>query len=588
MATLLVTIIFVIPLALFIQYYSILPQPLSFNPDSIQSIGAPSYFSSNIHADIVSINDLKHKWQLLFFHFFIKTELIPTLQTNELYSSSINNLLSRYNGFDATSYSMLLNKTIAYFSTIYIPSNHNHRDLLSMQRMIMLIHSKVSNIDNASSFNKAMDGIIKFQTLKSHMHQKRAFFNIHISKSAGTTLCDTAHLNAKYDAPKENCNIHGMGTPIKTPEYAAKSCKEIESMAQNFTFFAQESPMSGHHTSLKPTLCDNYFYILSVRRPITRIASTLTAWSTEHYWPFQILIKYRQNFDFYQDHLRDHQRCNASYFWMPNGDVFGPPVIGMDFQNFISHLFENEANDKSIETFKHNNFACHQQSTLGSQYRASDLTQIEWLGHTRKYGIKITEGFKDRVNADLIRAFSSNTLCRFIGYKHRDFESVYDALLDAKSFDVNVEHWLNAIDFMMMTDYVLPFDTAFEHQMWDIILNDLFDSRHKQKRRKFLQQQQRSKIFDRVRNRMNGKGDDAEQTNTKRDGFRWRQSTAKNPRLGGKIRTAEVLEAWNTNKDELEFINNLNMLDNELYKLSIWIANVDLAFRQRQANYKKI
>ena len=76
------------------------------------------------------------------------------------------------------------------------------------------------------------------------------FYNIHISKSAGTTICDTMSESAKKRVFRQNCNIPRMGTPIKTPIYTSRTCNKIDEIVNRddlkLRFIAQESPMSGH------------------------------------------------------------------------------------------------------------------------------------------------------------------------------------------------------------------------------------------------------------------------------------------------------------------------------------------------------
>ena len=73
-------------------------------------------------------------------------------------------------------------------------------------------------------------------------------------------------------------------------------------------------------------------------------------------------------------------------------------------------------------------------------YKKDDLTYIEWLDNDKKYAIKTTQGFKDRVNKRLIRGYCSNIYTRFIGFEHNDLESVYDALYEM-SDKLNINHW---------------------------------------------------------------------------------------------------------------------------------------------------
>ncbi len=286
--------IFTISYILLDHYYwhTIIPQQ-TFAINTIISssiIKPPEYFNSNINENnnIISINQVKQKWQLLFFYIFIKNELLPILLQNKLYSFSINNLLSKHPKLNKiskqnaiNSYNKLLDITFNYFSnsnsnSIQFVINNKH-NIISIRRYIIILHQTLS-INNASiSYEKMLNKFIELhksyiETIKTHKKYKRIFYNIHISKSAGTTICDTAVKNAGKRSTKQNCNLPNMGTPIKTLEYKAKSCEEIDNIVSshgNLEFIAQESPMSGHQKSMKPILCNKYSYILSIRKPMS-------------------------------------------------------------------------------------------------------------------------------------------------------------------------------------------------------------------------------------------------------------------------------------------------------------------------------
>ena len=61
----------------------------------------------------------------------------------------------------------------------------------------------------------------------------------------------------------------------------------------DWQLFARERSLySGNNQQNKPELCDEFIYILAFRNPINRIASMLSEFNREHYYPFQLLIKY--------------------------------------------------------------------------------------------------------------------------------------------------------------------------------------------------------------------------------------------------------------------------------------------------------
>ena len=135
---------------------------------------------------------------------------------------------------------------------------------------------------------------------------------------------------------------------------------------------------------------------------------------------------------------------------------------------------------------------------------------------------------------------------------------------------------------MFKIDFVLPFDTEFDHSIWQWLLYAMFESdlnetlEYSLKRRMREYHVRNNKMYQKVKMNVNKQNGVYERNDSlpNYDGFQWRQSRGK--RFGGKIKTFDVLNAWKPS--ERNFINNKNMLDNQLYALSDWIANADVVF----------
>ena len=85
----------------------------------------------------------------------------------------------------------------------------------------------------------------KYMDVKNKYAPK--YFNIHVSKNAGTSVCQTATKILHYKTYRNghNCNLIGFGTPFKRREAPKQTCAEINNMTSilGFEFFARERPL---------------------------------------------------------------------------------------------------------------------------------------------------------------------------------------------------------------------------------------------------------------------------------------------------------------------------------------------------------
>ena len=104
------------------------------------------------------------------------------------------------------------------------------------------------------------------------------FYNIHIPRSGGTSICNTFRANLGDDAVPHhfvwsNCNLrHNNGFYL---DGLLQSCSEQYRLSKeaNFSMIARESPMFGHLEEGHPILCDEFEYIFSFRNIEQRIES---------------------------------------------------------------------------------------------------------------------------------------------------------------------------------------------------------------------------------------------------------------------------------------------------------------------------
>merc|ERR1711971_1185570 len=105
---------------------------------------------------------------------------------------------------------------------------------------------------------------------------RRTWFLIHLSKSAGSTICATAtkqsmgYRTMKRPFAGHNCNLPKHLTPVKNDDRGLFDCKAIAALQKkvgDVEFMASERPITGKTTHEFPTLCDDFLYIFPIREP---------------------------------------------------------------------------------------------------------------------------------------------------------------------------------------------------------------------------------------------------------------------------------------------------------------------------------
>ena len=66
------------------------------------------------------------------------------------------------------------------------------------------------------------------------MSQKKAFFNIHASKSMGTSLCDTFGLLKYKTTESHNCNYEPSGLAPRNTKNWPNNCQNISCELSNY------------------------------------------------------------------------------------------------------------------------------------------------------------------------------------------------------------------------------------------------------------------------------------------------------------------------------------------------------------------
>ena len=608
--------------------------------------------------DILQINSIRNGWQRAFFEIFIIPNFMPSFSSHPSYADSIKELMQKHTDTpnlqdNIQRFNQLLHSTHSFFISPERQINLTeqkafvvsyHRQIISIRRYIMILHQYLHSDADDNNSLKILDIFVKMRltfvdAILNDAKYTKYWHLIHLSKSAGSSICQTSK-DIKYadlDQRGNNCNIPFHSPPIKTADAGIFSCRQIESIRQRegVEFVASERPMTGHTVSNKPTHCNGFLYILPVRNPLKRIASTISEYNNIWYFPFQILTLYPNGhvgkgmMKGMDNPLKLRKRmkplkCIRRLITIRN-QTYGSLRTGDDYSDFLQRLFENEDEETEVDVMWYDNFRCQDESPLESEhehlYRATDMTHIQWFGKDKKFAIKTTEGFKDRSNISLLRGYCSNTLTRWIGYQNVNGSNATYSLLFEKSSKINITHWINAVDFMIMTDYILPFDSRFDHRIWKFALQDLwnFKPKRKSKERRNWYGRISSKMSRRLTGRQEvtdkiarmkklrakrkrGKGKHVEIERRRRrfpKGRRWQRFRQQFPEWFGnytinktewrhahisydgvegeaKVSSRQFSRSW-TNEDR-KWIHQKNLLDMGLFKMAEYIADADANF----------
>eukprot|EP01083_Nonionella_stella_P186876 685409_1 len=306
-------------------------------------------------------------------------------------------------------------------STLYIRnSSYSLHELLLLKRSIAL-SCLVMPFD--CSKKQILDTINHKLNVSTEQRARKdpIYFNIHLSKSAGTTICATFRTNGAM-VSKSNCNVKPYTGAMFIPRNKDKgpqSCGFMTRLAKRhgYKLIASEGPMHGNNRHLHPELCDSFIYILPFRNPLERLLSAL-----------QMMYE-----------LRGRELNMVHVF----------PQLGTkdrDYNQWVNGFRNN--------TIFHKLFVEKHYDT--------------WLKQNR-YNSAIWK---------LLLSYLSNAMVRFIGYelpprhKMQTWNGMYEdyEVVNNRSNDI---HFYNAIKYMMQCDYVLPMSNRTLDPMWDVLRMDI-------------------------------------------------------------------------------------------------------------------
>ena len=324
------------------------------------------------------------------------------------------------------------------------------------------------------------------------MSPKLSFFNIHVSKSMGSSICETSKRSGLKRIEGSNCHVRPQGHPPPFGHDSKESCDFIKSNVNklHLDIIAQENPLSGNLDSKLniPKLCDDFDYILALRNPIERLFSNFREYCQLWFYPNELIheIGNTQGLTLNKLQSEKKKKCASSMISL-KGKTYGNWLTNTDTKGLITQLFANEAKYYSQEAktiVDHSKFdatRCGKRpgsSNIGGTIKKTDDTVIFWYGGKEygKFGLKTTLAMaKKGVNIRMYRGYSSNVYTRWLGFNYStivDIDSnngnsvnrdVPFAALMAATYAIDSNMFNNAINLMFNIKYVLPFTTQHKN-----------------------------------------------------------------------------------------------------------------------------
>eukprot|EP01084_Bolivina_argentea_P134028 236483_1 len=373
--------------------------------------------------DELNIWNIEECWSHLLITLFIQPEL-DHLFTNIHWKQTDTNLIPRCNitKNNMNDIDLLLDDTLNTLKSLTTNTGFTFHSLIALRRSIMLV-SQVLNVTNNNFYLRILQQTFNTeQSFRRTVRYQYPIFNIHLPRSAGTSICSFFKSSRKMQEksnhsrsirfnrePGRNCNIGDGLTFYRylTRSHSSKTCKQQYHMAKGYNIFAGESPLYPPKNSnvSHPELCDGFVYILPVRSPIERILS----------W-----LKMDASFFVYSKKHSKGERLDLSAF----------------MTGFFSSLFDYDVNPSNREKIVVRRNGTKKRITTGNRW---------------------------------VRGYASNALTRWIGYEFSSREITNNELMKgmlAHKDVINSDdiHFYNAIQLMLRVDYVLNFASYGESE----------------------------------------------------------------------------------------------------------------------------
>eukprot|EP01084_Bolivina_argentea_P296944 511505_1 len=467
----------------------------------------------------------------------------------------------------------------------HITKSHNitkyitYRDTIILRRIISIIfHQKQFHSHNA--YRRFLDTINKLTKsthfLPTHLH--KTYYNIHVSKSGGNSICATFN----------NLPFSTIKTPDKSVcnaryKSGSDTCEQQYQYAETFDMIARENAMDVFYdnksNTYHPKLCDNFIYLLPFRHPFEKAFSWV---QSENLLDFEARNQFYKRVDNQQDKLKHFNNvpCMNKPI-MINGIKYKRIITGHGFQGFFVDMLNSE-NDTELLVSSHKDFALL-ANIFGNK---SDKLDIKWdkcynkhknvnewvyefLNKDNKFGSKfMVRRSRNRYNfagLRLGRSSVANTFTSWLGYGDK-YRWIYSAQMNPR-YTINTEHYMNAVWLLMGIDHVLPFWRFYNSDaiygdnvrfgMSSLIWNVTYLSILNHFEHKFKKDSNETRIE-------NGKP------------LKYWGYVGHNERSSRHIKADNV--AKGVSEQDINALRKHNAYDIELFKLAQWVAKVDVEY----------
>ena len=434
-----------------------------------------THIDTHIHTDI-NIND-KHKvnlsqitkglnivdfWFNVFLFIYVEPKLNHSFNNNyfnhNLYFKLLTNSESLNELFNFTNNKLLyndINNNNNNNNNNNSDSNYYFHDLLLIQRSIYTLYFVKKYNKNNKMINILLNTINNkiFLFKNSSLYLSLIYYNIHLSKSAGTTICRTFKKN-NIGVDKHNCNIIPYNGPMflsKNRDLGPISCDKIYKIARknNYKLIARESPMHGNAISKYPDLCNNFIYLFPFRSPIERILSAIQMM-------YELQNKQLNSINIFPKLLHLTTTTTTKTTRKTKKTAKKPAKKSWNHEKW-----RNDFIDKDI---------------FYKFFIEKKFSEKEW---------KNNKAFK------LLIGYLSNAVTRFIGYFNKNIDKTYNSMyihhdkINDPSNDINFYY---AIKYLIKCDYILPFSAIHDNDndndqlidlkinnspIWNLLINDM-------------------------------------------------------------------------------------------------------------------
>ena len=343
----------------------------------------------------------------------------------------------------------------------------SYREILSFRRTVMIIYV-YNSIDDDTRYHQLLYIIhsLILQHYKPTLRDKK-YFNIHISKSGGTSICSTFNnLPFSIKLPESTvCNYHWN-------EKKSSICQETYDRTKQYDMVAKEVPLDVFYDEKSddyhPKLCDDFIYLLPFRHPLEKSFSWANGDNVlyHHYrTQFYRLIPVQNKTE------NDNDLPCLEQSIIIDGYIYKRITKGHHYRNFFAALFDSEnATQKPLSSWDEA-LAENVEYKLKSEQLNVSLPQCMYKDQQNQNWIYIFFNLEDKPGAPFMmkyrktqwpfpglrlpRSSAGNTWTSWLGYGDNNMWPS-SAQLNPR-FMIRDKHFVNACMLMLGIDYVLPF-----------------------------------------------------------------------------------------------------------------------------------